>query len=78
MGESRPRGPASGEETAFFVLSEGATGWPPGSSSGRMDLFPAPPAMGSKMGVLRNGLREGLRTKCCREAREGRKEKCNG
>lgn len=64
LGESGPHGPASGEETAFFVLSEEATWVPLGSSSQCVDLFPAPLAR-----VLRWGMDLG---KCCGEAKECR------
>lgn len=37
---------------------------------------PRAPGHGSKMGFLRDQLREGLRTTCCGEARECSKEKC--
>lgn len=63
LEQSGSRGPASGEETALFVHSAEATWSTPGSSRGCVRVFPAPLATSSKMGFLRKGLREGLRTK---------------
>lgn len=54
--ERGPRGPASKEETGFFVLSEEATWWTPVSSGACVGMFPGPLATGLRWAFLETNL----------------------